>query len=241
MGKTKEDGVFECVVTAGADVGPGWLARVMQQATEAHMAACHMDWRVLGEQGLLWVIAFSEIQVERMPKPGEQVTVLTWPSKPKYGMSARKFELVDGCGDTLAKASSLFPLVDATTREMVPIVSEVAEAFPPMRVEGELPAPALLKDFPQLEACVFHNVSLDEIDKNGHVNNAFYLDWAEEIGDAVGCGDRPISSIWIEYLQEVLPGETVELNFAATTDALWIKGRATDHEAFSVSIVYAAS
>lgn len=78
-----------------------------------------------------------------------------------------------------------------------------------------------------------HDVSMHEIDINEHVNNSFYLDWAENLlDDSSHEMHGNVKRIWINYQREVRMGETVVFQYGTEKDTLFVKGRVGDNNCF---------
>ena len=81
-------------------------------------------------------------------------------------------------------------------------------------------------------------VAPDEIDKNGHLNNTHYIDWAEDVAkDACG-EERMPTSVWIRYEKELLVNETVTLKYTMEKDKLYLQGFRGEELSFSVILSY---
>ena len=64
-------------------VRPGDLAREMEKITEEHLGILGLSRDRLKAEGKIWVIAWTQIHISRLPEPGEQVILRIWPSRMK--------------------------------------------------------------------------------------------------------------------------------------------------------------
>lgn len=76
-----------------------------------------------------------------------------------------------------------------------------------------------------------------EIDKNGHMNNTCYLDWADDIRKIEGVNDKIPSYVWVQYIQELREGQKATLSYEAMEDALYLIGRG-EVDSFVIKMVY---
>ena len=62
-----------------------------------------------------WMLNSWQIVVERYPKYGEQITVGTWPYDFKGPLGLRNFIIDDASGERMARANSVWAMIDVTT------------------------------------------------------------------------------------------------------------------------------
>ena len=236
------EGVFQSVidispeyVDVNNDVTPGALARLMQDATEAHMREVGLGYQTLRDQGLLWFIVWTSVWIKVLPKQGQTCVVRTWPGEVKLGMYSRRYAFYTEAGEELLVASSLFMMIDEATRKMVPpneLPSELAEIV--MKGQSILPKQRL--KFPELPLDQCHTVAEHEIDKNGHVNNAFYLDWAYGLMNTEYVAKHPLKFFWVQYAKELMQGQTVAMQNVFQNNEFYVKGVVEGDTSFMVKM-----
>lgn len=173
------EGVFEKKLEMSALCGPvqpGDLAREMEKITEEHLGTYGMSRGELKAEGKIWVIGWTDIRVERMPRPGEPVILRIWPGKRKAVMHTRRYAFYAADGEPLACAASLFLLMDAETRGVAE-PTETLQAVPVAVLPDEPKLPKMTMPFPEtLSRQSVRTVAAEEIDLNGHLNNTHYHD-----------------------------------------------------------------
>ena len=210
----------------------GDLARMMQRATENAMEKLGTDYRNLKEKNLIWVLCFSEIFIERMPVEGETLDLFTWPGEDRFGMCSRRYALYSPDGENRMTCASFFSAVDQETRKMIP-PKDAGISFPVVSFEGEPGFPKMREKGIDNPLEQRHAVSVYEIDKNEHVNNSFYLDWAENLLEIDGKeAGHKVRHIWINYAREIRMGETVVFRYGAEQDRLFVKGMVGEESCF---------
>lgn len=132
----------------------------------------------LKEQNLVWVLSSWQIIVERYPELGERVTVGTQPYDLKGFLGYRNFALTDGKGEFLAKANSLWSLLNTDTGRPVSIPEELIEKYtlaPKLEMEY-----APRKIAVSGEGTVQESITVKKhhLDTNHHVNNQQFIDMA---------------------------------------------------------------
>lgn len=236
-------GAYQLMITAAEqqntnkkDITCGDLARWMEVITEKHLSFFGMSREGLKQEGKIWVISWTSIEILRLPKEGEQILLRIWPCKRKGGMYPRKYAFYTVEGEPLACASSLFALMDSKTRTLASPTEKLKD-IPVIVEEKEQDLPKMLMPFPEaLRGSASRRVCSEEIDKNGHLNNTHYIDWACELAEQVTAGPCSPESVWVQYSRELLEGQDVVLKYEQEEHTFYIRGYAEQEEAFSVII-----
>jgi medium-chain acyl-[acyl-carrier-protein] hydrolase len=189
-------------------LGPVTLLNFMQTTASMHSLALGVSATDLRPRGLTWVISRIHLIIERYPRTREVVRLCTWPAIREGLFTSREFELNDGAGQQLGRASTSWALINIATRR-------------PVKLEGNLPPYPLLPrravddDFAPLPLFpgattpeLTFRVLRADLDLNHHVNNTVFARWAlEAVPDEIAAGN--LSELEISFRAEVLYGETV--------------------------------
>lgn len=130
------------------------------------------------EKNMVWVLSYWQIVVERYPSIGEWVEIGTAPYEFKRFLGCRNFLMRTKEGEVLAKANSLWSLLDAATGKPVLPTQEMLEGFV---VEEKLPMEyASRKIALPKQGCLQESIIVQKqhLDTNHHVNNGQYVDMA---------------------------------------------------------------
>ncbi len=152
----------------------------------------------LKEHHQVWVLSAWQIVVERYPKLGERVIAGTHPYDMRGFMGLRNFYLLDGEGKYLAKANSVWTLLDTQTQRPVAVPEIMTEGY---RLEEKLEmeyAPrkiAVPEGGEMLESVI---VKKHHLDTNHHVNNQQFIDIAMNYLPE----DFPIGQVRAEYKKQ---------------------------------------
>lgn len=206
------------------------LAHELEKCAGDHAASLGVSSARLLEDDILWVLVKREVIINRLPEMGEKVIAETWPGKSRHGFYPRRFRFYDEKGELLLMAACKWVLMDAKTRELAD--HEAVRSLSPEKLENEQKLPASKVAFPEMDFVCEKTVTEDEIDMNGHLNNAYYLGWAEEL---LPEGFVP-SEIWIEYLRELFVGEKIRLERKFEDGAWYIRGMCGDEVTFGTRI-----
>lgn len=243
--KTCPQGAYEVtfdVTEEMADVTgqmhPGDYAREMEKITEKHLGSFGLSRESLKAENKIWVISWNDIHIDHLPQLGASVLLRIWPGKKRAGMYSRLYACYTTDGEPLAGASSFFTLIDAQSRKIAAPTERIKQ-IPVVSLENEAALPKMIQVFPETFSRETERiVSETEIDKNGHLNNTYYIDWAEAVARE-HCGEmRMPKSVWIRYEKELLVNETVVLKYTMEQDKLYLQGYREGELSFSVILGY---
>ena len=192
-------------------------------AFSASAAGLHSNLLGVGEDALkgdalFWAIVRNRVQITRLPMEGEEVTIETWPMPVTRAAFPRSTVAYDSGGQELFRSVALWVLMHRQTRALVlPGSSHI-------RVEGsltgsELSVPRNLPPAVLPEECV-RKVRFSQLDRNGHMNNARYLDWVTDLLPAEFHREHPVKDLTVCYLNEAREGQSVRLNWQLTPEGI---------------------
>lgn len=222
--------VYRIACRAGGR-GAAAVARLLEQAAGPHAAELGVGIERLRTMGQAWMLVRLGIAAWRWPEAGEEVEVVTWPSRRTAGARAwREFQILSGSGETLVEAASVWLIVDLQSRKPVRLPKFLHELdFPARRTNIEF---AGIPEPPAAPARVQRRtVVLEDLDINEHVNNAAYIAWAEA---AAGGASR--AQVQVDYLEEALLGERVALETWETEDGGGLIQRISGPRGLCVSV-----
>jgi medium-chain acyl-[acyl-carrier-protein] hydrolase len=155
------------------------LADWLQEAATINAQNLHFGEEAMQSYGLTWVLVRQKLALHRVPRAGETVRVRTWPSHyTRFGH--RGYEILDATGTCLVQAVSAWAVMDLQTRKMVALPQAILQHYP---TDLYPCAPFSCKTLPRVSD-IQHQFALrvrhDDLDSNGHVNNAHYLSWLTE-------------------------------------------------------------
>ncbi len=195
----------------------GWL----QEAAGRHADLLGVGVDALQERGLTWVLARQVVVVDRPVAFGDQAEVVTWPSGADRLSVLRDFEVRVG-GEVRARAVTQWIVLDLATRKPVRPGSvlplELVESM-----EHVLPTPSgrpAAPEPPEVERPFATRYR--DIDRNLHVTNASYVEWACEAIPEETWSSRRLRSFEAFFIAECRHGSRVLSRSAAAGDGLFV-------------------
>lgn len=213
---TKQFHVLSSETDAFQRLKPSHILAYLQEAAGDHSRLLGTGREELMARNLFWAVLRHRVQITRLPKAGEDMTVETWPMPTTRTAFPRSAVAYDGEGKELFRSVSLWVLMDADQRGMVlPGKSGV-------NVEGllrgnELTAPGAL-----LPRTMHHQqsrqVRFSDLDCNGHMNNCRYLDWVADTLPSSFHSFHSPREFSVRYLSEARENEVLALSWELTED-----------------------
>ena len=188
---------------------PATILGMMQEAAGEQCAQWHMSWEEMAEKGLFWAITRQTVEITRLPRAYETITIETWPMPASRVAYPRATVAYDAQGNELFRAIALWILMELEARAMV-VPGKSGIDLAGCTRGSELPSPKSLtpKDLPlQTE----RKVRFGQLDRNGHMNNTKYLDWSMDLLAGDFHRDHPLKNFTVCYLNESREGDRVTL------------------------------
>ena len=165
------------------------------------------DKAILEDYNLVWIITEYDIEVVRLPRFAEEITIETEALSYNRLFCYRRFTIYDETGQELIHMMATFVLMDRDSRKVHAVEPEIVAPyqsdFDKKLIRGpkyESLNEPISKDY---------HVRFYDLDMNGHVNNSKYLDWIFEVMGADFLTQYIPKKINLKYVKEVRPGGVI--------------------------------
>jgi len=206
---------FDC--NYGGPFRPLSLANYFQEAAGDHAFLLGVGMDAMFALNRTWMMSRIDIEIDALPRSGEEVVVRTWPAGTDRIFAMRYLELRSAEGRLLAGALYDYFIVDLERRKPLR-----PERILDPAMKGELPSPFAdlspgLQDFPDFaqgepagwEESFRLDVGQRHIDYNGHVNNAHFIDWLCDALPAAAKASGQAARIKVDFVSEAKAGEEI--------------------------------
>ena len=150
-----------------------------------------------------WMLARWLVNIERFPKFGEIIKIVTTPKAFSGFYANREFSVLDSDGNEIITANTLWIFVNLDTRRPARISQLMFDTYDPSREDMKTFTKLNeVKPIEQVEYEKKFRVRLSDMDTNGHVNNSQYINWAMETLPPEIHSDYSIKSLAVNYLKE---------------------------------------
>ena len=179
------------------------------------------DKTILEEHNLVWIITEYDIEVVRLPRFAEEITIETEALSYNRLFCYRRFTIYDESGQELIHMMATFVLMDRDSRKVHAVEPEIVAPY-----QSEFNKKLIRgSKYESLEEPISkdYHVRFYDLDMNGHVNNSKYLDWIFEVMGADFLTQYIPKKINLKYVKEVRPGGVI-------TSAVELTGLESKHE-----------
>ena len=182
------------------------------------------DKTILEDYNLVWIITEYDIEVVRLPRFAEEITIETEALSYNRLFCYRRFTIYDEAGQEIIHIMTTFVLMDRDSRKVHVVEPEIVTPYQSEFSKKLIRSPK----YENLEnpTSKDYHVRFYDLDMNGHVNNSKYLDWIFEVMGADFLTQYIPKKINIKYVKEVRPGGVI-------TSAVELDGFESKHEIIS--------
>jgi medium-chain acyl-[acyl-carrier-protein] hydrolase len=177
-----------------------------QEVAGNHAAALGVGAEYMQENGIVWILSRMSAVLDSRPLAGSRVTVRTWPRGTDRLFAVRDYELLDAAGAVVGRGRSGWLVVD--TQSFRPRRPDAVVAGLPKNEDlDSMPDGALAVPTTEgLEARASRAVAYSDLDVNGHMNNARYVQWIQDTMEPDALASATALRLDINYLAEMKPG-----------------------------------
>ena len=165
------------------------------------------DKAILEDYNLVWIITDYDIEVVRLPRFAEEITIETEALSYNRLFCYRRFTIYDEAGQDLIHMMATFVLMDRDSRKVHAVEPEIVAPYQSDFDKKLIRGPK----YANLEEPISkdYHVRFYDLDMNGHVNNSKYLDWIFEVMGADFLTQYIPKRINLKYVKEVRPGGVI--------------------------------
>lgn len=229
------------VSVATYDVGPddrmrlSAVLRYQQEAAEQHLAPWGLGWNALMEDGIAFVASRWHLQVDRLPRMGETVSVTTWHRERKGPRFYRCFAWQDAEGNPLLCGVMQYALVAVEDHRLLR-----GDEFDRYGVQEQPQRTVACADpakwrMPPTTPVGDMTVRWSDTDRNGHLNNTRFADLVCD-GMPNGMDGRQLTDVEMYFAGEARLGETLTLENAVAEGVAYVSGRTERGAAFAARV-----
>lgn len=196
---------------------PSRLTERMLLVANNHLDILNWSWTHLyNDYGVALVLIEVSVKLTGKFKLGEMLKITTWTSKKLYPMLMRWFVIENEAGERVCEAIMNCVMIDINTRSITNAtkygLSLVEDDTPPMEVAIKRPrfVSAVKEGERPCDFSLNKKVLCSDLDYNGHMNTARYVELAEDLVGRDWLLSHEIDEISVRYEKETPYGETIE-------------------------------
>jgi medium-chain acyl-[acyl-carrier-protein] hydrolase len=191
-----------------------------QEIAGLHAACLQVGYNELRELNLAWVLSRIKLRIYSLPQWGDTVRLATWPKGIDRLFALREFCLADEKNKTMVAATSSWLLIETEKGRPRRIETLPVDLHFP-GAEHAIAEPVDKIQMPEGLIKVFEKpVWISDLDANRHVNNAQYAKWITDCLPYDQSQNCRVTSVQINYLEEMLLGDTVSIFISPRNDMI---------------------
>lgn len=222
---------------------PASFMDLAQEAATLHASILGFGYDDLIVSRNAWIISRMRVVFVDTPKWREDVTFATWHKGLSRLFYLRDFLMTDNEGKVKVKATTSWLVLNLDTRRLVRDPKLLDEGKTCVENVIETPADKVVmpKDV-EVKLVMEHEAAYSDLDMNGHVNNAIYMQWAMNAVNYEISSERPVKEFTINFNHEIKPQETVSIYKAIVEKEdgrhVFVEGRVGEQSSFCVEIIF---
>ena len=189
---------------------PANLYRIFQDIALKATEEVGSDSISLSKRGIDWVITRMDVEIKRLPRCNEKITVCTYPGKDLAMLYPRYFYISDENNNVIIRASSIWALIDAKTRKVI-VDKDTIKKLPPETSEFELPLPGKIAASEEKNLIETRTIHYSDLDFNCHMNNVRYVELLMDVHDFEFYKTHRPTFISLNYMKEIREKDKVSV------------------------------
>ncbi len=213
-------------------LSPTSILDTCQDIAGTHAALLQMGFDDMYKRGYYWVVFREKITILGTVKQGSSIKAITWPEVKKGVSFVRNYKLVDEEGSVIAVGSSVWCLINTTTRRL--------ERARDVNYDGEIHEEIIYPEIKKLEdhnlpvSQINYQVKFTDLDHNKHMNNSKYMDVFLDILDLKA--SEIITDVQLDFIHEAKEKDIINIRYALIDDTYCFEGYIADSLAIRAEV-----
>ena len=169
-----------------------------------------VDSITLSKKNIDWVITRMDVEIKRLPKCNEKITVCTYPGKDLAMLYPRFFYILDENKNVIIRCSSIWALINAKDRKVI-VDRDVISKLPAESSEYELPLPGKIVASEDKMFLETRKIHYSDLDFNCHMNNVRYVELLMDSHDFDYYKTHRPAFISLNYIKEIKEKDSVSI------------------------------
>ncbi len=187
------------------------LCNVLQMTAAAHSEIGGISFSDMQEFHQAWVLSRMRVEITKLPKWRDVVTVKTWINSLENSRSVRALEMYVN-GEKIVGSETFWAVFNTQLRrpEALALPYEHFELFPEEKATQESFSKINLNL--NKEKVFEKTVRLSDLDIVNHVNNVKYLEWCLDLADDTKILNQQLASFEMNFMKELSLNDQVSIH-----------------------------
>ncbi|MHA6533781.1 acyl-[acyl-carrier-protein] thioesterase [Paenibacillus sp. BAC0078] len=217
-----------------------FILEMMQRTADSAVGALGLGLEQMLAAGMGWMLITLDLELGRMPRLNDQLTVRTWSKGTKGALWQRDYRIYDKDHSEVAVARSIWALVDIEKRKLLrPTALPVPVNHYETDSVGPIPDKVTIPESVTLQEVYLYQVRFSGLDSNHHLNNARYGEICCDALSLEEWGAKELRRFRITYAQEAKFGDEMQIQRSAlTNEGIFVQGVAGDKVFFTACLEF---
>ncbi len=180
------------------------ILNYFQEVATRHAMILKIDYHSLIKVNEFWVLSRTCAKIERYPKLGDEITVVTYPITPRLIDCDRDYYILDKNNEVLIRGVSKWLILDSNTHKIKKVNPNYFEGLNFNDKRAVENPDWKVEQIEDMEEIYKNKVRLDDIDFNKHMNNAKYANCVFNAFSLEDALNKKIKAFSINYLSEMM-------------------------------------
>ena len=185
------------------------LCNILQLTAGYHAELGGISFSDMQTHQQAWVLSKIRVEIKRLPRWKETVTVKTWINSLENSRSIRCLEMYIG-GEKIVGCETFWAVFNTKTRRPEPLALP-HEHFEKYSERATIESFGKIDFQHNMKSIANHKVKLSDLDIVNHANSVKYLEWCLDATDFYIIENQKIKSFEMNYLKEVSMDEEIEI------------------------------
>lgn len=210
------------------------LCNILQLTAGLHAELGGISFSDMQVHHQAWVLSRMRVEINRLPRWKETVTVKTWINSLENSRSIRCLEMY--VGDEKIIGCETFWAVFNTDKRRPENLALPHEHFEKYDDRATAETFSKIDIQHEMHNIGTHKVKLSDLDIVNHANSVKYLEWCLDCVDLAIIQNQKIDSFEMNYLKEVSLNDTVEIKQKTTKDSITFAIQREDKASFALQL-----
>lgn len=185
------------------------ILNLLQDTASEHASDMGVSGFDLARENLAWVIARYQIEIKASPAWREEIAIETWRTPINNLYELRQFKISDHNALEIVTARAFWVMVKKANSRPVRLSRYMPACYLAQKTTQDTPPFKKLREAARVDFELPFKVRMHDLDLNGHVNNAIYLEWAvETVPRAFLLANRP-ENLEVAFQRESFYGDKI--------------------------------
>jgi acyl-ACP thioesterase len=184
---------------------------LLQDTAAAHADLLNLGYKALIEHNFAWVLSWVKVEIDSLPRFGEEINIKTWPKKKYKLYSLRDFYVYSNKGQIIIRATTAWLPINMKTKRIIDTSSLPALINYQENESAIDELPGKIAEPVKREFVFSRQMRYTDLDLNQHVNNIRYIKMIMDSYSKEQYEKSRLKSIVVNFVSESKYNDEIEI------------------------------